>query len=93
MKGGGSITEIEGAKAEQAIASLRDPGISQAEFRRNAQILKEVIQNGVDVARMRANFEPKYRPFNADERAAWRFVLANPRDQRSAEIRNRLENR
>ena len=93
LKGGGAISEIEGAKAEQAVAALQDPGISQVEFRRNAQILKEVIQNGVDLARMRANFEPKYRPFNDRERTAWRFVLANPNDQRSAEIRNRLENR
>jgi len=60
LRGGGSITEIEGAKAEQAIAALQDPGISEAEFKRNARILEETIKSGVNRAREKVGQPPKY---------------------------------
>jgi hypothetical protein len=93
LKGGGSITEAEGIKAEQAIAALRDPGITEKEWKRNAQTLIDVTKRGVDVARIRGNLEPKYKPFNDKERAAFDFILANPNDPRVPRIRNILENR
>ena len=93
LKGGGSITEAEGIKAEQAIAALRDPGITEKEWKRNAQTLVDVTKNGVDVARIRGNLEPKYKPFNDKEREAFNFILANPNDPRVPRIRNILENR
>ena len=93
LKGGGSITEAEGIKAEQAISALRDPGITEKEWKRNAQTLIDVTKNGVDVARIRGNLEPKYKPFNPKEREAFNFILANPNDPRVPRIRNILENR
>jgi hypothetical protein len=60
LRGGGSITEVEGTKAEQAIAALRDPGISEVEFRRNATILEDTIKRGVDRARAKVGQKPKY---------------------------------
>lgn len=93
LKGGGSITEAEGIKAEQAIAALRDPRITEKEWKRNAQTLIDVTKRGVDVARIRGNLEPKYKPFNDKEREAFNFILANPNDPRVPRIRNILENR
>lgn len=60
LKGGGSITEVEGAKAEQAIAALRDPGISEVEFKRNAKILEDTVKAGVNRAREQVGMKPKY---------------------------------
>ena len=60
LRGGGSITEVEGAKAEQAIAALRDPGISEEEFKRNAKILEDTIKRGVNKAREKVGQPPKY---------------------------------
>ena len=93
LKGGGSITEAEGIKAEQAISALRDPGINEKEWKRNAQTFVDVTKRGVDVARIRGNLEPKYKPFNDKEREAFNFILANPNDPRVPRIRNILENR
>lgn len=60
LKGGGSITEVEGAKAEQAIAALKDPGISEVEFKRNAKILEDTVKSGVNRAREQVGLKPKY---------------------------------
>lgn len=61
LRGGGSITEVEGLKAEQAIAALRDPGISESEFKRNAKILEDTIKRGVNKAREKVGQPPKYQ--------------------------------
>jgi hypothetical protein len=44
LRGGGSITEREGAAATAAISALQDPGISEAEYRRNATIFKNSVR-------------------------------------------------
>jgi hypothetical protein len=53
LKGGGQITEVEGQKAENAIAALQ---LSQSEeqFRKSLQDLREVIGNGVARERAKA---------------------------------------
>ena len=58
LRGGGSISDKEGDKAEQAIAALKDPGISEKEFLRNANILKDVVKRGVDIQREQVGLKP-----------------------------------
>lgn len=53
LKGGGQITEVEGKKAEQAIARL-NRAQSEGDFRIALQELKEVIQSGAERARQKA---------------------------------------
>ena len=60
LRGGGSITDVEGAKATQAMAALNDPGISEKEFMRNAKILEDTIKMGVNRQREKAGLGPKY---------------------------------
>jgi len=58
LKGGGSISEVEGAKATTAIAALSDPGITEKEFRRNAKILEDTIKNGINNQHKRLGLPP-----------------------------------
>ena len=60
LRGGGAITDTEGAKATQAMAALNDPGISEKEFLRNAKILEDTIKTGVNRRREQAGLTPKY---------------------------------
>ena len=53
LKGGGQITEIEGQKATEAIAVLRDT-TSEAEFRKQLGILRGIVKKGVARARSKA---------------------------------------
>lgn len=54
LKGGGAITEAEGAKAEQARARL-DRGQSAEDFNAALSDLKSVINRGIEMARRRAS--------------------------------------
>lgn len=56
LKGGGQITEIEGQRATDAIAVLRDT-TSPQEFRRQLQILRIIINAGVQRASRKAQGE------------------------------------
>jgi hypothetical protein len=53
LKGGGAITQIEGEKAEQAIARL-DTAQSEAEFVKSLEELQGIINNGVERMKARA---------------------------------------
>lgn len=64
LKGGGQITEIEGLKAEQAIARLNTAQTDEA-FLAALYELKEVINNGLVRARMKAGVtgpQPGFTP-------------------------------
>ena len=60
LKGGGSISEVEGAKATEAIAALQDPGISEGEFKRNAKLLEDTVKKGINRQREQIGLKPKY---------------------------------
>jgi len=60
LKGGGSITEREGAAATAAISALQDPGISEAEYRRNATIFKNSVRRMVNRQLEATGQAPKY---------------------------------
>jgi hypothetical protein len=57
LKGGGAITEVEGKKAEQAIAAM-DAAQSEAQFKTALEEYRKVIQRGVEVAKQRATAAP-----------------------------------
>jgi hypothetical protein len=54
LKGGGQITEIEGLKAEQAVARL-NRAQSEAEFKAALAELREVVENGIARAKGKAS--------------------------------------
>ncbi|QAZ46760.1 hypothetical protein [Mesorhizobium sp. Pch-S] len=60
LRGGGQITEVEGAKAENAISRLGNYRLSDEEYLRAIQDLEDVIRSGVSRAKMQAggNAEP-----------------------------------
>ena len=53
LKGGGAITEVEGAKATQAISRM-NKAQSEVEYIKAARELQEVVRNGVERARKKA---------------------------------------
>jgi hypothetical protein len=53
LKGGGAITEVEGAKATQAISRM-NKAQSEVEYVKAARELQEVVRKGVDRARAKA---------------------------------------
>jgi hypothetical protein len=91
MRGTGSITDAEGKRAETAIAAISDPYISEKEFKRNAEIFKSTIRNGIDNERMQVGQEPRYKKFSADEKAAFQWLQKNSKDPRADAVRLKLE--
>lgn len=61
LKGGGQITEVEGAKAEKAIARMQRSQ-SEESFKQAANEFKEVIKNGMKRARQKAGASEEYVP-------------------------------
>ena len=59
LKGGGQITEIEGTKAEQAIARLQATGVSEADYRKALTDLRDIARNGVIRAQVMAGQRPE----------------------------------
>jgi hypothetical protein len=57
LKGGGAITEVEGKKAEQAIAAM-DAAQSETQFKTALEEYRKVIQRGIEVAKQRATASP-----------------------------------
>lgn len=55
LKGGGTITEIETKKAEQAITRLSNTDLSEAEAKKAWKELREAVEAGYDKLRRRAN--------------------------------------
>jgi len=91
LRGTGSISEAEGMRAETAIAALNDPYISEKEFKRNAEIFKTTMRNGIDNERLQVGQEPRYKPFNAKEKEAFEWLKKNPKDPRADGVRLKLE--
>jgi len=54
LKGGGVITDFEGQKAEQAIARLNDPTMSDEDFKAALEDLRQVVLAGRQRARQQA---------------------------------------
>jgi hypothetical protein len=89
LKGGGTITEIEGIKAEQAISALKDTGISPEEFKKNSWILRDVVQTGIDNQRRQLGQPPKYAGTPQQEEAkSW--LRNNPNHPKAAAVRKKL---
>jgi hypothetical protein len=91
LRGTGSISEAEGMRAETAIAALNDPYISEKEFKRNAEIFKTALRNGIDNERMQVGQEPRYKKFTAPEQEAFQWLQKNPKDPRADAVRLKLE--
>jgi hypothetical protein len=91
LRGTGSISEAEGLRAETAIAALNDPYISEKEFKRNAEIFKTTMRNGIDNERLQVGQEPRYKKFTAEEKGAFEWLQKNPKDPRADAIRLKLE--
>lgn len=58
LKGGGQITEIEGAKAQDAISRMTKTGQSEEEFRKAAKEFQDIIRAGVNRAKLKAGVKP-----------------------------------
>ena len=56
LKGGGVITEVEGLKAEQALARINQAQ-SREDYEAGLRDYKEVIENGLVAARQKAGIE------------------------------------
>jgi len=91
LRGTGSISEAEGMRAETAIAALNDPYISEKEFKRNAEIFKTTLRNGIDNERIQVGQEPRYKKFSASEQEAFQWLQKNPKDPRADAVRLKLE--
>jgi hypothetical protein len=64
LRGGGAITEIEGKKAEQAVARL-NKAQSTSEFTAALNDYRSVLMRGMERARERAGIEPDTKPEGA----------------------------
>jgi hypothetical protein len=91
LRGTGSISENEGRRAEESIAALRDPRISEKEFTRNAEILRNIVKNNVDKMRLQVGRDPKYTPLSTKDQKAYDWARANPRDPMSRKIMDTIE--
>jgi flagellar motility protein MotE (MotC chaperone) len=60
LRGGGSITEVEGQQAKQAVAALRDRYITEDEFKKNAKIYTDILKRGINKERQQLGLTPLY---------------------------------
>jgi hypothetical protein len=100
LRGTGSISEKEGSKAEQAVAALSDPGISESEFKRNSELLKNDVKRRIDTERKSLGMKPiewaqvetdmKKDALSERDRAALTWAEKNPKDPRADKIRKEL---
>jgi len=100
LRGTGSISEKEGGKAEQAIAALSDPGISESDFKKNAELLKNDVRRRIDTERKSLGMKPldwkqvetdmKKETMSPRDREALDWAEKNPNDPRASDIRKRL---
>ena len=82
LRGAGSITEKEGDTATKAVSALQDTGISQESFRKNAWILKDTLQRGIDSQRRQVGQAPKYISEDPKIEQARQWVRTHPNDPR-----------
>jgi len=100
LRGTGGVSEKEGSKAEQAVAALGDPGISESEFKRNAELLKNDVKRRINTERKSLGMKPiEWAQVEADmkkdalserDRAALTWAEKNPKDPRADKIRKEL---
>lgn len=67
LKGGGVITEIEGQKAERAIAAL-DQAQEESEYLRALNDLEDVVKQGLNRARAKAGRSTQHQPAQGRQR-------------------------
>lgn len=103
LRGGGQITEREGAAATAALQRM-NTSQSEAEFKEAANDFINVVKRTVDRNRVKLGQEPKYgtapesqlagekkiERLSAEDRRAVEWARQNPNDPRSAEIKRRL---
>jgi len=95
LKGGGAITDKEGAKAQSAISRM-DTSQSEKEFKEAAEDFVGVIQRGVDRQRKKAGLEPLYgteqasKKLSLEDKRALEWAKNNPNDPRAEQVRKRL---
>ena len=100
LRGTGSISDKEGGKAEQAISALSDPGISESDFKKNAELLKNDVRRRIDTERKSLGMKPldwkqvetdmKKETMSPRDRDALDWAEKNPNDPRADIIRKRL---
>ena len=95
LKGGGAITDKEGAKAQAAISRM-NTGQSEKEFKEAAEDFIGVVQRGVDRQRKKAGLEPLYgteaasKKLSLEDKRALEWAKNNPNDPRAEQVRKRL---
>ena len=100
LRGTGGVSEKEGSKAEQAVAALGDPGISESEFKRNAELLKNDVKRRINTERKSLGMKPldwaqvetdmKKDALSERDRSALTWAEKNPKDPRADKIRKEL---
>ena len=95
LRGGGAISDREGNAATEAQAALKDPGISEEEFKRNAKILEDTLKKGINRARLKIGEQPDPKYMIGDQKPeekkkAYEWARSNPQDPRSREILDKL---
>ena len=95
LRGGGAISDREGNAATEAQAALKDPGISEEEFKRNAKILEDTLKRGINRARLKIGQQPDTKYMLGDQKPeekkkAYEWAMGHPQDPRSRDILDRL---
>lgn len=80
LRGAGAITDVEGVKAEQAIARL-DRAQSKEGYDEALRDLRGVIKNGMDVARQKASGAKSGVPSVGEVRDGYSFKGGDPASQ------------
>ena len=95
LRGGGSISNAEGDAATAAQAALKDPGISEEEFKANAKLLQDTLKKGINRARLKIGEQPDPKYMIGDQKPeekkkAYEWARSNPQDPRSRDILDKL---
>ena len=83
IKGGGSITETEGRKAQDAIARMKKAQ-TEEDFLEGLKEFRTIVKNGAQRARERAG------EMSLVDAAAKEWAMNNPNDPRAKQIKQRL---
>jgi hypothetical protein len=65
LKGTGQITEVEGAKATQAISRIGDPYVEEKDYLKALKDLRDVVENTRE--RLAGKINTKYEPFQTPD--------------------------
>jgi len=89
LKGAGAITEVEGAKAEAAIARLQRRDQTYPDYLAALRDLREVISGGIGRAQQRAQFGSSGAPPSGGGQGGGSALSSIPLDARMQEARRR----